>query len=197
MAALGFCLCSRFLDTDHLFCRVQKLLALVPKTFIFPLMYREPLSKWVHPGGKVVLLGDACHPTLPSRAQGSAMAVEDSAVLGVLLSRISRRDQLAELLCAYQEIRYERTKETQLAARANFTNFHLEDGPEQRARDDSMRAAMRAELFLESRDSCSGDTDGNANVWADKKKSQKQVSYDAELDAQQWCENNGFAKLYS
>ena len=30
------------------------------------LMDREPLEKWVHPAGKVVLLGDSCHPMLVS-----------------------------------------------------------------------------------------------------------------------------------
>lgn len=30
-------------------------------------------------------MGDACHPTLPYRARGAAMAVEDGAVLARLL----------------------------------------------------------------------------------------------------------------
>ncbi|KAF7351837.1 FAD NAD P-binding domain-containing [Mycena venus] len=120
--------------------RVQKLLKLVDKTYILPLMYREPLDKWVHADGKVILLGDACHPTLPSRAQGSAMAVEDAAVLGSLLARLSHRTQLATLLRAYQGIRYARTRETQLAAFANHHIFHLEDGPAQRARDERVCA---------------------------------------------------------
>ncbi|KAF8209749.1 hypothetical protein K438DRAFT_195741 [Mycena galopus ATCC 62051] len=166
--------------------RVQKLLKLVDKTYILPLMYREPLEKWVHVDGKVVLLGDACHPTLPSRAQGSAMAVEDAAVLGFLLGRLSHRMQLANLLRAYQDIRYKRTRETQLAAFANHHIFHLEDGPAQRARDSSMRTAMEAALALDS-----GDADGNANVWADRKKSQWQFSYDAEAEAERWWAENG------
>ncbi|KAJ6610642.1 hypothetical protein B0H10DRAFT_406072 [Mycena sp. CBHHK59/15] len=175
--------------------RLQKLLCLVPKTYIFPLMYREPLENWVHPGGKVVLLGDACHPTLPSRAQGSAMAVEDAAVLGVLLSHILSLDQLLPRLEAYQDIRYVRTKETQVAARANHDIFHLEDGPKQQARDASMRAAMEVALCQERSESGISDADGNANVWADRKKSQIQFSYDAELDAMRWCEEHGYHTL--
>ncbi|KAJ7137424.1 hypothetical protein C8R43DRAFT_1203079 [Mycena crocata] len=167
--------------------RIQKLLKLIPKTYISPLMYREPLDKWVHHDGKVVLLGDACHPTLPSRAQGAAMAVEDAAVLGTLLAQLSHRTQLATLLHAYQEIRYPRTKETQLAAFANHHIFHLEDGPAQQARDDSMRSAMAAEHSKSV-----GDADGNANLWADRKKSQRQFGYDAEADARRWCVENGY-----
>ncbi|KAJ7509037.1 hypothetical protein B0H11DRAFT_1963569 [Mycena galericulata] len=172
--------------------RVQKLLRLVPKTYTLPLMYREPLDNWIHSDGKVVLLGDACHPTLPSRAQGSAMAVEDAAVLGTLLARITHRDQLHPLLCGYQTIRYTRTKETQLAARANHDIFHLDDGEAQRARDDSMRAAMELALSRERGEEPCGDAEGNANVWADRKKSRRQFSYDAEADAQRWCIENGF-----
>lgn len=44
--------------------RVQKLLRLVPNTQVWSLMDREPLESWVHPEGKVCLLGDACHPML-------------------------------------------------------------------------------------------------------------------------------------
>ncbi|KAJ7702205.1 hypothetical protein B0H17DRAFT_1194722 [Mycena rosella] len=173
--------------------RVQKLLALVSKTLVWPLMYREPLeSGWVDGTGHVVFLGDASHAMLPSRAQGCAMAVEDAAVLGVLLSRISRHDQLPTLLHAYQDLRYDRTTETQLAARTNHNIFHLEDGPEQEERDRSMRTAMEAALARE-REIRAEDTAGNANVWADKKKSQTQFDYDAELEAEQWCTNHGFS----
>ncbi|KAJ7658385.1 hypothetical protein DFH06DRAFT_1408174 [Mycena polygramma] len=170
--------------------RVQKLLKLVQKTYILPLMYREPLDKWVHPCGKVVLLGDACHATLPSRAQGAAMAVEDAAVLGILLGYISQRGQLGTLLHAYQEIRYTRTRETQLAALANHHIFHLEDGPAQQVRDDSMRAAMETAIARE-REECADEAEGNANVWADRRKSQRQFGYDAEAEAQRWLIENG------
>ncbi|KAJ7460934.1 hypothetical protein B0H11DRAFT_1736272 [Mycena galericulata] len=171
--------------------RVQKLLGLVSKTLIWPLLYREPLEKWVAPTGKVVLLGDACHPMLPSHAQGSAMAVEDAAVLGVLLSHISSHDQLVPLLHGYQSLRYNRTAETQLAARANHSIFHLEDGPKQQERDRSMRAAMELALDQERGLVSATALDGNANIWADKKKSQIQFSYDAEVEAEQWCIANG------
>ncbi|KAJ7619762.1 hypothetical protein DFH06DRAFT_1010944 [Mycena polygramma] len=170
--------------------RVPKLLKLVQKTYILPLMHREPLDKWVHPCGKVVLLGDACHATLPSRAQGAAMAVEDAAVLGILLEHISHRGQLGTLLHAYQEIRYTRTRETQIAALANHHIFHLEDSPAQQARDESMRAAMETALARE-RGECADDAEGNANVWADRRKSQSQFGYDAEAEAQRWLVENG------
>ncbi|KAJ7632133.1 hypothetical protein FB45DRAFT_977986 [Roridomyces roridus] len=162
--------------------RVQKLLNLVQTTLIWPLMYREPLDDWVSPSGKVVLMGDACHPMLPSRAQGSAMAVEDAAVLGILLSRITSRTQLLPLLHGYQRLRHNRTAETQRAAFANHNTFHLEDGPRQEERDRSMRLAMELASSQEERENV-----GNANIWADKRKSQTQFGYDAEAEAARWC----------
>jgi hypothetical protein len=44
--------------------RVQKLLAMIPTTLNWKLMDRDPLETWIHKGGKLVLLGDSCHPML-------------------------------------------------------------------------------------------------------------------------------------
>ena len=90
-------------------------------------MDRKQLPTWVHPKGRLVLLGDACHPMLvrvpsspstsaarrqwadsvlqPYRAQGAAIAVEDAAVLGALLSYVSSFSQVPALLQAYQDLR--------------------------------------------------------------------------------------------
>ncbi|TFY78523.1 hypothetical protein EWM64_g5491 [Hericium alpestre] len=61
--------------------RVQKMLSFVSSTLKWRLMDRSALEHWVHPKGRVALLGDSCHPMLPYRAQGAAMAIEDAAVL--------------------------------------------------------------------------------------------------------------------
>ena len=45
---------------------VQKLLTHVQSTLKWRLMDRQPLESWVHKSGKVVLLGDSCHPMLVS-----------------------------------------------------------------------------------------------------------------------------------
>jgi salicylate hydroxylase len=43
---------------------VQKLLSSVKSTLKWRLMDRKPLPTWVHRKGRLVLLGDACHPML-------------------------------------------------------------------------------------------------------------------------------------
>ncbi|KAJ7701904.1 FAD/NAD(P)-binding domain-containing protein [Mycena rosella] len=175
--------------------RVQKLLALVSSTLIWPLLDRDPLDTWIHPSGKVALLGDACHPMLPYRAQGSAMAIEDAAVLGVLFSHITSRGQIRPLLEAYQALRHPRTTETQLASRLNQKIFHLPDGPEQEARDLSMRKGMEDSLREERGEPSLDGSSGNANVWADRTKNRIQFCYDAEEEAERWW--NTFEKRWS
>ena len=104
---------------------------------------------------------------LPYRAQGAAMAIEDAAVLGGLLARLGAgcstgtggaggisdavtSAHLTALLAAYEQLRFPRTSTTQATSALNRYTFHLPDGPEQRARDASMRKAMRADAAAEA-----------------------------------------------
>ncbi|KAF9236355.1 FAD/NAD(P)-binding domain-containing protein [Melanogaster broomeanus] len=178
--------------------RIQKLLALIPSTLNWKLMDRAPLSTWVHKDGKLALLGDACHPMLPYRAQGSAMAVEDAAVLGNLFSRLSSRAQIMPLLHAYQTIRHARATETQGSSRLNQHIFHLPDSPEQEQRDAQMRAAME-DALREARGepplSISDSSTGNANQWADKGKNRIQFGYDADEEAEKWWQEHGNSSI--
>ncbi|TFY64344.1 hypothetical protein EVG20_g5982, partial [Dentipellis fragilis] len=169
--------------------RVQKLLGFVKSTLKWRLMDRSALPRWVHPKGRVALLGDSCHPMLPYRAQGAAMAVEDAAVLGALISHMRDVSQLPTLLQAYEDLRLSRCTETQQSSRLNQHIFHLPDGPEQEARDTAMRRAMeieRAALLPSppgSTTALPGDEEGlkgNPNQWADRGKNEVQFSYDAD-----------------
>ncbi|KAI8976310.1 FAD/NAD-P-binding domain-containing protein [Trametes punicea] len=180
--------------------RVRKLLGFIQSTLKWRLMDRKPLKTWIHPSYKVVLLGDACHPMLPYRAQGAAMAVEDAAVLGNLLSRLSHPAQLKPLLQAYQDLRLARTAETQRQSRLNQHIFHLPDGPEQEARDAQMRRAMEVELRRVGggAGASAADADpleGSPNQWADRKKNEAQFAYDADAEAERWWREVGEKSL--
>jgi hypothetical protein len=126
----------------------------------------------------------------PYRAQGAAMAIEDGAVLGNLLSRISRRSQLRPLLQAYQDLRLPRTAAVQRSSRLNQHIFHLPDGPEQRERDENMRRAMALELSGKSKAS-HWESDGNQNQWADRKKNDALFGYDADAEVDKWWAAHG------
>ncbi|KAJ7023169.1 FAD/NAD(P)-binding domain-containing protein [Mycena alexandri] len=64
------------------------------------------IPTWVR--GHAALLGDAAHGTLPTMAQGSAMAIEDAGALGVLLPAGTRRSNVPARLAGYESLRRER-----------------------------------------------------------------------------------------
>ena len=88
--------------------------------FKWALYDRPPMNTWGK--GRVTLLGDACHPTLPFMAQGAAMAIEDAAVLAACLKQASETETM---LRRYEDLRRERTAGVQLGSRRNATVFHL------------------------------------------------------------------------
>ncbi|GAA6049561.1 hypothetical protein JCM3770_000848 [Rhodotorula araucariae] len=135
---------SEMLTTFEDFCpRVQKLLNLVPEGDVleWKLRVHEPLSHWVD--GNVALVGDACHPTLPHLAQGAAQAVEDAAVLGVVLSKIKSKDEIHKALLVYQALRKPRADWAVAMAANNGKGLHLSAGKDQEARDAAFRSAAK------------------------------------------------------
>lgn len=74
---------------------------------------RDPLERWSY--GPVSLLGDAAHPMLPFMAQGSAMALEDAAVLTRAFADAAT---VGEVLSRYEAARRQRTSWVQLQSRA-------------------------------------------------------------------------------
>lgn len=93
--------------------------------------------------GRVVLLGDACHPMLPYVAQGAAQAVEDVAVLHLAIDRISSKEDLPLLLKAYELARKPRAEHIMSVAGVNRHTLHYPDGPEQQERDRKFRAVLQ------------------------------------------------------
>ncbi|KIK69605.1 hypothetical protein GYMLUDRAFT_186757 [Collybiopsis luxurians FD-317 M1] len=173
---------------------VQKLLSRAEFVLKSKLVICEPLKTWIHESGRVVLLGDSCHPMLPYRAQGSAMAIEDAAVLGNLFSRISDCSQIPKFLKAYEEIRHPRTSATQAASTLNRHVYHLADGLEQQSRDSKMREAMARELssqeWARNESSINYGRD-NPNAWSDEAKNRAQFDYDPDVAVERWWSRKG------
>jgi len=69
------------------------------------LMARPPMGCWSK--GRVTLLGDACHPTLPFLGQGAVMAIEDGYVVAACLKKYFTSP--ARAFTRYEDIRRERT----------------------------------------------------------------------------------------
>lgn len=102
---------------------VQAILAAAAVVHRWPLYDRPALPRWSD--GPVALLGDACHPMLPSFAQGACMALEDAWRLGVELGDGS--GDIAAALIAYEAARRDRTTAVQAGAAANMKRFHRRD----------------------------------------------------------------------
>jgi 2-polyprenyl-6-methoxyphenol hydroxylase-like FAD-dependent oxidoreductase len=67
---------------------------------------RGPGAAWSSPSGRIVLLGDAAHPTTPNLGQGACMAIEDGVVLARLLTRTA---STPEAVAEYQTRRFHRS----------------------------------------------------------------------------------------
>jgi salicylate hydroxylase len=101
------------------------------------LLIRQPLPRWTW--GPVTLLGDAAHPMLPFLGQGAAQAFEDAAMLATCLAH-GKADP-ARALRRYESARLDRASRVQQGSHARADFNHLPDGPEQRDRDEALRAA--------------------------------------------------------
>ncbi len=98
---------------------VQALIAASPSLFKWALMGRDPLPQWTV--GRVTLLGDDCHPTLPMLAQGAVMAIEDAVILGRCFDKYH---DVAAALARYQDARIAVTARKVDGANDNAKRFH-------------------------------------------------------------------------
>jgi salicylate hydroxylase len=84
---------------------VQAIVRAIEVPYKWALMVRPPMPRWSV--GRITLLGDACHPTLPFLGQGAVMAIEDGYVLAACLKTYA--PDHARAFTRYEELRQERT----------------------------------------------------------------------------------------
>ena len=70
---------------------LRRVLEVTTDVTVWPIFDRERNDRWS--GGRIVLLGDACHPMRPFMAAGGAMAIEDAAILSRCLAQFDQRDE--------------------------------------------------------------------------------------------------------
>ncbi|MCY1241069.1 6-hydroxynicotinate 3-monooxygenase [compost metagenome] len=95
---------------------VQSLIEGTVEVTKWPLLERDPLPLWSR--GRLVLLGDACHPMKPHMAQGAAMAIEDAAMLTRCFTETGV-DDFASAFALYEANRNERASKVQLVSHNN------------------------------------------------------------------------------
>lgn len=113
---------------------VRKLCGLTGTYLKWKLADFDQLDRWVHPGGRAALLGDACHPMMPYMAQGAAQATEDAASLAAALREFG--DDVPKALQEYQDQRLPRAAYVARNTRILQEWLHLHDGDETRKRED-------------------------------------------------------------
>jgi 6-hydroxynicotinate 3-monooxygenase len=92
----------------------------------WPLLSRNPLPLWSK--GRLVLLGDACHPMKPHMGQGAAMAIEDGAMLLRCLLEVGPSD-LRNAFVLYEANRRDRASRVQNVSNAN-TWLYKQENPD-------------------------------------------------------------------
>lgn len=95
---------------------VRAVLEGCPDCHKWAILEREPLPRWSD--GRVVLLGDACHPMTPYMAQGAATAIEDAAILARCLQEVDGED-VEGAFARYEAHRKPRTSRIQAISSAN------------------------------------------------------------------------------
>lgn len=116
---------------------VQGWLDRVTETGLWGLFRHQVAARWQD--GRMAILGDAAHPTLPFLAQGACMAIEDAWTLAACLD--ADPDQ-GRALSRYQQLRQARCTRIVAAATANARNYHL-SGPKRVAAHAALRLANR------------------------------------------------------
>ncbi len=97
---------------------VKTIIRNIDTPYKWALLGREPLAHYAL--GRVVLIGDAAHPTLPFLAQGANMALEDAAVLTRCLDLAA----VPEALSRYENARLGRTAAIVRGSSDNTKRFH-------------------------------------------------------------------------
>jgi salicylate hydroxylase len=98
---------------------IYRMIDNIETPYKWALMGRGPLGKWG--AGRVSLLGDACHPTLPAYAQGAVMALEDGYILARALQGAGA--DIEHALVRYENARKERTAKVVYGSAENMRRF--------------------------------------------------------------------------
>ena len=125
---------------------IRAIVEAIDVPYKWALTVRQPMTRWSR--GRVTLLGDACHSTLPDLAQGACMAIEDAYVLARCLHAYG--DDHARAFERYEAARIPRTTrivEGSAAAKSRFHDQRLADD----AAADSYISAQYTQQRIEDR----------------------------------------------
>lgn len=101
---------------QHFHPDVRAVLASAPEVHKWGIFERAPLSSWAR--GRVMLMGDACHPMTPYMASGATMALEDAAMFSRCVQELGLEDP-QQVFALFEANRKPRTSQVQAGSSAN------------------------------------------------------------------------------
>ncbi|KAF1982850.1 FAD/NAD(P)-binding domain-containing protein [Aulographum hederae CBS 113979] len=179
---------------------IPRLLSLCKSVSKWRLSIRQSCP-WYHPSGTFTLLGDAVHATLPYLASGAGMALEDAAVLGLCLLRVSASSTMEERLGAlrvYERCRKGRTEKVVQRGNLQQEIYHFGDGESQRERDALFKRFQdrEEEGVHRGRRVGEGEDGEDPFVWRWEGSGRWLLLYDAQEDVERnWAREERGAKL--
>ncbi|KAF8636411.1 hypothetical protein AX17_003593 [Amanita inopinata Kibby_2008] len=132
------------IDFDGYDPTVRKLFTMVPTALRTRYIRKQRVEDWVDETGRIILVGEAAHPLLPCTMHGPSLAVEDAAVLGVLMARLRTLNQIPQLTEAYQDLRQDRCSQVIDSELNNAALVTLGPGEHRLARDAALRLSLQA-----------------------------------------------------
>ncbi|KAG1804550.1 uncharacterized protein BJ212DRAFT_1284216 [Suillus subaureus] len=103
--------------------RCAAVVSKAPSCIDWKLLVHDPLPTWVSKSGRIVLIGDAAHPFLPSSMQGASQAIEDGTTLAVTLN-LAGKNSVPLGTRTWESIRYQRVRDAQLLGGTTRNKWH-------------------------------------------------------------------------
>ncbi|KAF8173876.1 FAD/NAD(P)-binding domain-containing protein [Mycena galopus ATCC 62051] len=122
--------------------RIHRLFSLASTVQRTKYVYRDRVEDWVDHSGRILLVGEAAHPTMPHSTHGPSMAIEDAEALGVLMSHLSGPEQIPQLTEGFQELRQTRCDFTHFSELSNMMFSMMPPGEERDNRDALLRKSL-------------------------------------------------------
>ncbi|TFK17320.1 FAD/NAD(P)-binding domain-containing protein [Coprinopsis marcescibilis] len=121
---------------------VNRLFNMAPDAIVVKYLMREIVDDWVDESGKILLIGEAAHALMPCTIHNLALAVEDAAVLGGLMSHLRSRKQIPQFLEAFQDLRFARIQQVHQSELSNAALTVMPPGEHQDQRNAGMARSL-------------------------------------------------------
>ncbi|KAL5358598.1 FAD/NAD(P)-binding domain-containing protein [Aspergillus floccosus] len=92
----------------------------------YSIIKRDPLPTWISSGGRLLLIGDAAHPNVPTAGQGGGQAIEDAATLAITLE-LAGKNRTQQALRTFEALRYKRNCVIQESGNAIYNQMREPD----------------------------------------------------------------------